>query len=501
MLRKQNELKLSPYLGLFDILVKADNRLRLFHDMVDWSFVRRELKAKYSELKGRTAVEPEVLLKCLVLKEMTELSDRDLMEEVRVNMAYKYFLDMLPEEMPFDHTLLSKFRRDRLKDCKLLDKLLAESLRLALEHGVLKRGGNGKVRLTVALDSTHTQSLGRVLLPREGIAYFCKKFIKAVEESYGDEDGRWGKVPRFKATDEAVAYARDLLSRVLEAHPDCTAGGKTMRIHNRLVEALDDVADHGTCSPSDRDARMGHKTRDTTFGGYKEHLAVDVESGMVVAAEVTSGEASDTPSGERLVDTMTAGATLELERVIGDGAYGSTAMMLKAAAEEGGFDLVATPNSMLGASQGNYQAKGFTYNKDADMLVCPAGHMALRWVVRHYKQEKNDHVRVYHFDVDKCRTCARREGCYKQGAKTKTCSVTILTEIQQNYLKKTQTEEFKNHFKRRTAAERTNSQLKSGRGGGLRKARYYGLRMMTMQTAVALFVYNLKKILCKKSKK
>ena len=127
--------------------------------------------------------------------------------------------------------------------------------------------------------------------------------------------------------------------------------------------------------------------------------------------------------------------------------------------------------------------------------------MALRWVVRHYKQEKNDHVRVYHFDVDKCRTCARREGCYKQGAKTKTCSVTILTEIQQNYLKKTQTEEFKNHFKRRTAAERTNSQLKSGRGGGLRKARYYGLRMMTMQTAVALFVYNLKKILCKKSKK
>ena len=121
MLRKQNELKLSPYLGLFDILVKADNRLRLFHDMVDWSFVRRELKAKYSELKGRTAVEPEVLLKCLVLKEMTELSDRDLMEEVRVNMAYKYFLDMLPEEMPFDHTLLSKFRRDRLKDCKLLD--------------------------------------------------------------------------------------------------------------------------------------------------------------------------------------------------------------------------------------------------------------------------------------------------------------------------------------------------------------------------------------------
>ena len=501
MLRKQNVLKLSPYLGLYDILVKADDKLRLFHDRVDWSFVRRELRGRYSELLGRTAVEPEVLLKCLVLKEMTELSDEDLMKEVRVNMAYKYFLDMLPEEMPFEHSLLSTFRCKRLKDCDLLGRLLSESLRLALEQGVLKRGRNGKVRLTVAVDSTHTQSLGRVLLPREGIEYFCKKFIKAVEESYGEGDGRWGKVPRFKETGEAVAYAEGLLARVLEAHPDCTDSGKTLRVHNRLREALDDVADHGSCSPSDRDARTGHKSQDTMFDGYKEHLAVDVESGLVVAAEVTGGEASDTPAGERLVDAMAASETLELERVIGDGAYGSTAMMLKAAAEEGGFDLVATPNHMLGASQSNYQAKGFTYNKDADMLVCPAGHMAAKWVTRHYKHEKNDHVRVYHFDVDTCRTCARREGCYKEGAKTKTCSVTILTELQEEYLRKTKTEEFKSHFKRRTAVERANSELKSGRGGGLRKARYYGKEKMTMQTAVALFVYNLKKILCKKREK
>jgi transposase len=497
MLNKQKTIRLSPYSDLYDILVKPDNRYRRFHDEVDFTFVREALAGRYSEFMGKTAVDPVVLIKCLIIKEITEFSDRDLMEEVRVNMAYKYFLDMLPEQEPFDASLLSYFRRKRLRGCDLLGTLLGQSLQLALEKGVLKRGNNGKVVVTVAVDSTHTESLGRVLLPREGIAHFCNKLSKAIRDSYGLGFDQWGQAPVFANTEEAVAYARALLSRALAEFPDCRVSGKTRLYYNRLEEALEDIADHGSCSASDRDARTGHKNAASHFEGYKSHIMTDVDSGLVLGAAVTSGEVSDTPVGEHLVDELVKSDDLELERLIGDGSYGSTAMMKKARHDS--FDLVATANPMLGSSQSRYQQKGFTYNKDADMLVCPAGHMAVSSCVRHYKHEDNRTVRMFYFDVDRCRNCSNREGCYKAGAKSKSYSVTILTDLQKEYISKTKTPQFREHFRKRTAAERTNAELKRGRG--LRKARYYGLEMMTVQAAVALFTYNLKKILFPKSRK
>lgn len=497
MLNKQKTIRLSPYMDLYDILVKPDNRYRRFHDEVDFTFVREALSGRYSEFMGKIAVDPVVLIKCLIIKEITEFSDRDLMEEVRVNMAYKYFLDMLPEQEPFDASLLSYFRRQRLRGCDLLGSLLGQSLRLALEKGVLRRGKNGKVVVTVAVDATHTESLGRVLLPREGIAHFCNKLSKAIRDFYGPGPDRWGQAPSFTSTEQAVAYGRALLERAVAEFPDCRVSGKTRLYYNRLEEALEDIADHGSCSAGDRDARTGHKNASTHFDGYKSHIMTDVESGLVVGAAVTSGEVSDTHVGERLVDGLVKSDDFQLERLLGDGAYGSTAMMKKARKDR--FDLVATPNPMLGSSPSRCLEKGFTYNKDADMLVCPSGHMAVSSCVRHYKHEDNRTVRMFYFDVDKCRNCSKAEGCYKEGAKSKSCSVTLLTDLQKEYISKTKTPEFKEHFRKRTAAERTNAELKRGRG--LRKARYYGLEMMTVQAAVALFTYNLKKILCPRSRK
>lgn len=79
--------------------------------------------------------------------------------------------------------------------------------------------------------------------------------------------------------------------------------------------------------------------------------------------------------------------------------------------------------------------------------------------------------------------------------------VSLLTDLQKEYLEKTRTDEFKEHFKRRTVIERGNGELKGRRRPGLRKAMYNGKEMMTVQTAVAVFTHNLKKILLKKGQK
>ena len=59
------------------------------------------------------------------------------------------------------------------------------------------------------------------------------------------------------------------------------------------------------------------------------------------------------------------------------------------------------------------------------MYVCPAGHMAIR-KARTGKKNQGQKPRItYYFDIEKCKVCPMREGCYKEGAKSKTYSITI----------------------------------------------------------------------------
>jgi hypothetical protein len=159
MLKAQQNITLSPYTGLYDILVPQDHFLRRLHDEVDFSFFYDELKSKYTSDMGRCAVNPIQMMKYVLLKILSNLSDVDLMDEVRMNMGYKYFLDMAPEEMPIDPTTLCKFRKQRLKDVKLMAMLIGKSLEIAIEKGILKKDpSSNKIKMNLIVDGTHTES-------------------------------------------------------------------------------------------------------------------------------------------------------------------------------------------------------------------------------------------------------------------------------------------------------------------------------------------------------
>lgn len=61
----------------------------------------------------------------------------------------------------------------------------------------------------------------------------------------------------------------------------------------------------------------------------------------------------------------------------------------------------------------------FGYNKDAGMFICPAGHMAIRKAHQGKKEDSTNQTDTYYFDVEKCKTCALQNGCYKPNVKTK----------------------------------------------------------------------------------
>src|SRR6266511_3471492 len=78
---------------------------------VDFAFVRR-LTARFYSRTGQPSVDPVVLFKMALLGYLYGVaSERRLAEEIRLNLAYMWFLGYDLDETPPDHSVLSKARR------------------------------------------------------------------------------------------------------------------------------------------------------------------------------------------------------------------------------------------------------------------------------------------------------------------------------------------------------------------------------------------------------
>ena len=127
MLSSQLKLNLSYYSDLYNMIVPKDHILRKIRELVDFSFIYDELKNKYCLDNGRNAKNPILLFKYLLLKYLYNLSDNGVVERSRYDMSFKYFLELTPEEEVIHPSLLTKFRKQRLKDENILDLLVTSS--------------------------------------------------------------------------------------------------------------------------------------------------------------------------------------------------------------------------------------------------------------------------------------------------------------------------------------------------------------------------------------
>jgi hypothetical protein len=256
---------------------------------------------------------------------------------------------------------------------------------------------------------------------------------------------------------------------------------------NLLKETVEDTQENYTLS-KDRDARTGHKSSDSKFFGYKTHLAM-TEERIITAAVVTSGEKGDGPELPRLLE-ISQDNGINVDTVIGDAAY-SGKENLKLTAEQN-IKVVAKLNPSIAQGFRKEEDK-FDYNKDAGMFVCPAGHLAIRKAREGKKNVGRNQSYIYFFDVEKCKTCPLKDGCYKPGAKTRTYAVTIKSTIHQEQQVFQETDYFKQKARHRYKIEAKNSELKNVHGYD--RATSYGIENMQMQGALAIFTVNLKSII------
>ena len=477
MLPTQGVIRFSEYSALYDIIVKKNNKWRRLNDMTDYSFVYDELKDKYCQDNGRMAEDPVRMFKYLMIKSILGVSDADLVEHCMTDMALKFFLGLVPEDNVIDSSTLTKFRRQRLKEVSLLDKLICKSVEIARSKGI-------DISRKIIVDSTHTLSRSNPVIPAGALQKQARILRKAVYEA---DSNQKGKLPeKYEGTDleKTMDYMYGLLSYLKEQK--ISFYPVISEKMNLLSEMMDDITDHYTIS-ADPDARIGHKAADSEFFGYKGHLAVTPER-LVVAATMTSGEKNDGKELPELIRKAKVSIP-DLEEVIGDGAYSSQDNLENA--EKESVEIVAKLNP--GVANGRRENDQFSFNKDAGMMVCPAGHMAVKKT--HVKvTEKNKNERfLYHFDILKCRKCKHANLCgYKKGQNSKTYTVTMRSELQEKQLARQNTEEFKEKYGLRYIIEAKNAELKHSYH--LDKAISYGLDAYTLQGAVALFTSNLVRI-------
>jgi len=92
MISNQETFHLSPYMAIYHIVVPKKKKLRQINDLVDCSFVSKELKEKDCHDNGRNAVPPIRMFNYLLQKSNFNLSDVDVVECSKYAVFFNYFL-------------------------------------------------------------------------------------------------------------------------------------------------------------------------------------------------------------------------------------------------------------------------------------------------------------------------------------------------------------------------------------------------------------------------
>jgi hypothetical protein len=136
------------------------------------------------------------------------------------------------------------------------------------------------------------------------------------------------KMPKKKETtgllEDQIEYTKELLKLLKNDERFTTIPGIKEQI-DLLEETMNDT-EYEIEYSKDKDAKVGHKTADTSFFGYKTHIAMTPER-IITAATITTGEKHDGKELQKLVEKSQANG-IEVETVIGDGAYSEKENML-----------------------------------------------------------------------------------------------------------------------------------------------------------------------------
>jgi IS5 family transposase len=355
----------------------ADHRKDLFPD---------ELFADlFPSGRGRPSVPADQVATVMVLQALEGLSDREAAAQLRQNIAWKVACGLGLTDQGFHPTVLTLWR-SRLRASDRPERIF-EAVRVVIaQTGVLAGRQRRALDSTlledaVATQDTVTQLVGAVRRVRR--LHPAAAMLVLGAHDYDHDPGKpacaWDDAEaRDQLVSGLVGDATTVLATLQGERLDgeqAEAVGLLALVAGQDVEPGDaegswriarKVAADRVISVVDPQARHMHKSVSSYRDGYKAHLAVEPETGLVTAAALTPANAADGPTGVSLV----AGEAPGLE-VLADAAYGGG--QTRAALTAAGHAQTIKPIPLRPAVPGGFTKDDFAIDLEGGTVTCPAG--------------------------------------------------------------------------------------------------------------------------------
>jgi hypothetical protein len=366
----------------------------------------------------------------MVVQRFEGLSDSEAVDRLHFDLRFQGACGLAYDAPSFDSTLRVDMRA-RLRTSKAPDRIFPGVLDVAKKAKLV--GRKRIVDATALYDAVATQDtvtlvrsaiVGVLRVVDEATAVEFRKRLQREDPydqsgkpscAWDDKNAREELVDALTRDAHAIRLARN--GQTLSAEVSKATTWLATGVGQDIEECAEDgfrilrgVAPDRVISTVDPEARHGHKTASRRFDGYQGPMAVEAESEMITATEVTAGNVGDASvANVRLADGLTGvddpadpseGKNHEKVEVYGDASDGTADLVEKL--EEAGVE----PNLQVqlpSARGGKFSQDQFEIDTKAAKGRCPAG-------VRVSLRVLNDGSSIADFG-ESCAECPLRPQC------------------------------------------------------------------------------------------
>jgi len=415
--------------------VPETHLLRLIEKHISFAFVREKLKASYSET-GRPSIDPELLLRILLIGYLYGItSERKLVEELRMHLAWRWFTGLgFDQEIPH-HSTFSKNRHGRFQESKLFEELFEQIVRQCVEVGLVQ----GK-HLSVDGSFVEANAAKESRIPREQLAEAAQ--VNQTARQYLVE------VEQQNPTEEPV-HQQDQVSTTDPDSTYATKGGTPARL------------------------------------GYYDNYLIDNHSCVIVGVQATAARMSqETVAAQDMLTRFTQWQERTPESVAADTTYGN-GEFLQWLADRNVTAYMRTRDSVLRKNNPGYGPERFTYQPESNTYRCPAGAQ-LNYVGLNVRNRAHAYIGT----AKRCGACSQKAQCTT--GRYKYLAIHIHESVRQRARELAQTPEFEKAQRQRKKVEALFAELKNQIG--LRRLRLRRLKFVREQFFLAAVAQNIKRL-------
>jgi transposase len=414
--------------------VPENHLLRLIDRHVSLDFIREELRDSYSDT-GRPSIDPEVLLRILLIGYLYGVtSERKLVEELRMHLAWRWFTGLgFDQEIP-NHSTFSKNRHGRFQESNLFQELFERIVEQCVQAGLV----NGQ-HMSVDGSFIPANANNESRIPREQLA----------------------EAAQVKRT------VREYLTELEQENGD----GEPVHQQERV-------------STTDPDATYASKGNAAAKLGYYDNYLVDNASCVVVGVQATAARLSQESAAARDMIERYRELHGELpQSLAADNTYGN-GELLQWLDERGITPYIRVKQSPTPKTD-LFEIDRFTYVAEENCFICPEGKR-----LKYAGVNELNRTHVYHSTLKRCRDCSQKTQCTR--GKYRIVAVHTCEAARQRAREVAQTPAFKKSQRERRKVEALFSELKNQ--VGLRRLRLRRMRFVREQFYLAATVQNLKRL-------